>query len=163
MPTKNTTISPGVRVERFAHLTTTRVTPRITARHRTGPFTLTAALGRYARDLDSAEGIPRDLRPERATHGTLGGELVVAEGVTASLAGFYTHRRDLVVEDFANTDPETLPFRSGGTGRSVGFETLVRATRARCSRGSRTRSRAARGATAPTRQPDRSPMTRPTS
>lgn len=129
LPAKTTTISPGVRVERFAHLTTTRVSPRITARHRTGPFTLTAALGRYARDLDSAEGIPRDLRPERATHGTLGGELVVAEGVTASLAGFYTHRRDLVVEDAANTDPETLPFKSGGTGRSVGFETLVRATR----------------------------------
>jgi hypothetical protein len=129
LPAKSTTISPGVRVERFAHLTTTRVSPRITARHRTGPFTLTTAFGRYARDLDSAEGIPRDLRPERATHATLGGELVVAEGVTASLGGFYTARRDLVVEDPANTDPETLPFKSGGTGRSVGFETLVRATR----------------------------------
>ena len=106
-----------------------RVSPRLQARHRTGPFTLTAALGRYAHDLDQAEGVPRDLRPERATQATLGGELAVAPGVSFSLAGFYTDRRDLVVEDPSRTGKDELPFASGGRGRSTGFETLLRAQR----------------------------------
>jgi hypothetical protein len=129
LPTKAMTISPGVRVDAFGHLGQVRVLPRIQARHRTGPFTLTAALGRYARDLDQAEGVPRDLLPEIATQATLGGELVVAEGVTYSLAGFYTRRRDLVVEDPTRTAVDELPFRTGGTGASTGFETLLRAQR----------------------------------
>ncbi len=128
-PTRSTTISPGVRVEAFGHTDAVRVSPRVQARHRTGPFTLTAALGRYARDLDQAEGVPRDLRPERATQGTLGGELALAPGVACSLAGFYTDRRDLVIEDPSRTGMDELPFRSGGSGRSTGFETLIRAQR----------------------------------
>jgi hypothetical protein len=128
-PAKSTTISPGVRIETFGHLEATRVSPRVQVRHRTGPFTLTAALGRYARDLDQAEGVPADLRPERATQGTLGGELAIAEGVTYSLTGFYTDRRDLVVEDPSRTGMDELPFSSGGSGRSTGFETLLRAQR----------------------------------
>jgi outer membrane receptor protein involved in Fe transport len=51
--------------------------------------------------------------------------------VTASLAGFYTRRRDLVVEDPSRTAADELPFSSGGSGRSVGFETLVKAQRGR--------------------------------
>lgn len=51
--------------------------------------------------------------------------------MTASLAAFYTHRTDLVVEDPRATAPDELPFRSGGTGSSSGFETLLRAQRGR--------------------------------
>ena len=131
MPTKATTLTAGARVESFAHVGALRLSPRAQVRHRTGPFTLTAALGRYARDLDSAEGIPRDLSPERATHVTLTGALQLADGVSASLGGVYTHRTDLVVEDPTVTAPDALPFKSGGTGRSTGFETLVRAQRGR--------------------------------
>lgn len=131
MPTKATTLTAGARLESFAHLGALRLSPRAQVRHRTGPFTLTAALGRYARDLDSAEGIPRDLSPERATHATVGGALELATGVTASLAGFYTHRTDLVVDDPSVTASDQLPFKSGGTGRSTGFETLLRAQRGR--------------------------------
>lgn len=131
MPTRATTITAGARVESFAHLGAIRISPRAQVRHRTGPFTLTAALGRYARDLDAAEGISRELSPERATHATLGGALELAEGVTASLAGFYTHRSDLVVEDPTRTAPDQLPFRTGGTGSSTGSEVLLRAQRGR--------------------------------
>ena len=131
MPTKSTTLTAGARVESFAHLDAIRLSPRAQVRHRSGPFTLTAALGRYARDLDSAEGIPRDLSPERATHATLGGALELADGVTAALTAFYTHRSDLVVEDRSVTAPDQLPFKSGGTGSSNGFEALVRAQRGR--------------------------------
>jgi outer membrane receptor protein involved in Fe transport len=116
---------------RFAHTGAIRLSPRAQVRHRTGPFTLTAALGRYARDLDAAEGIPRDLAPEQATHATLGGALELADGVSGSLAGFYTHREDLVIEDPSVTDPTQLPFKTGGTGRSTGFEALLRAHRGR--------------------------------
>jgi len=129
MPTPSTTLTAGARLESFAHVDAIRVSPRAQLRHRTGPFTLTAALGRYARDLDAAEGIPRDLRPETATQLTVGGALELATGVTASLGGFYTARRDLVVEDPTRTGPDELPFTSGGTGRSTGFEALLRAHR----------------------------------
>ena len=127
-PVKSTTFTAGTRIESFAHLDAVRVSPRAQVRHRSGPFTLTAALGRYARDLDSAEGIVRELSPERATHATLGGALDVADGVSTSLAAFYTHRTDLVVEA-PSEDPTKLPFTTGGTGRSTGFEALVRAQR----------------------------------
>ena len=63
-----------------------------------------------------------------ATQATLGGALDVAEGVTASLGGFYTHREDLVVEQMATAIGD-LPYRSGGTGTSNGFEALIRAHR----------------------------------
>jgi hypothetical protein len=126
MPTRATTLTAGLRVEDFAHLGQVRVLPRVQARHHTGPFTLTAALGRYARDMDQAEGISRMLMPELATQATLGGALDLAEGVMASLTGFYTWRRDLVVED---PMAGALPYRSGGTGSSNGFEVLVRAQR----------------------------------
>lgn len=129
LPSKRTTLTLGTRVERFAHLEETRVSPRAQLRHRDGPFTFTAALGRYARDLDQAEGISRTLEPELATQGTLGGALDLADGVTASIAGFYTHRVDLVVEDPRLTGPDELPFRTGGTGSSNGFEVLFRAHR----------------------------------
>ena len=131
MPTKATTLTAGARIESFAHSRATRISPRAQARHRSGPFTLTAALGRYARDLDSAEGIPRHLRPERATHATIAGALDVDDGVSVSLAGFYTHRSDLVVEDPTVTSPTELPYKTGGTGRSTGFEVLLRAQRDR--------------------------------
>lgn len=129
MPTKHTTITSGIRVERFAHLDALRVLPRAQLRHRAGPVTITAALGRYARDLDGAEGIPRDLRPELATQATLGVEVQVADGISASLAGFATERRDLVVEDASRLEAGELPYRSGGTGTSRGGEVLVRAKR----------------------------------
>jgi len=126
LPTAATTVTAGLRIDSFAHLGEIRVLPRAQLRHRTGPFTLTAALGRYARDLDQAEGIARTLDPELATQATLGGALEVAEGVTASLGAFYTRRRDLVVEDPA---AGALPYRTGGSGSSNGFEVLLRAQR----------------------------------
>lgn len=129
--TPRTTLTPGVRTEHFAHLAETRVLPRLQARHRSGPATLTAAIGRYARDLDQAEGISRTLDPELATHATLGAALEVAPGITASLAAFYTHRDDLVVEDAALIAADELPYRTGGVGSSNGFEALVRAQRGR--------------------------------
>ncbi len=131
MPTAATTITGGARVESFAHLDAIRISPRAQVRHRTGPFTLTAAVGLYSRDMDAAEGIPTDLRPEHAVHGTVGGALALAEGVSASLAGFYTYRTALVVEDPTRTAPDELPYRTGGTGSSSGFEALVRAHRGR--------------------------------
>jgi hypothetical protein len=126
IPSRSTTLTAGLRVEDFAHLGQVRFLPRAQLRHHTGPFTFTAALGRYARDMDQAEGISRMLVPELATQATTGGALELAEGVMTSLTAFYTWRRDLVVEDAMAGD---LPYRSGGTGATNGFEVLVRAQR----------------------------------
>ncbi len=130
LPTRSTTLTAGTRVEVFGHLTdAVRVLPRLSARQRLGPVALTASLGRYARDLDQAEGIPRDLAPELATQATLGTEIALADGVGASLTGFYADHQDLVVEDPTKTAPDELPYKSGGTGTSQGVEALIRAHR----------------------------------
>lgn len=128
-PTRTTTITTGVRLDAFGHSNTRRVLPRAQVRQRIGPVTLAGAFGRYARDPDGTEGIPRDLPPELATQGTLSAELAVASGITASLAGFASARRDLVVEDPSKTGLTELPYASGGTGTTRGLEALVRVQR----------------------------------
>src|SRR5262249_1109660 len=130
MPTRATTITAGVRADVFGHLDdAVRLLPRISARQRIGPVAITASLGRYARDLDQAEGIPRDLVPELATQATLASEVAIGDGLTASLTGFYADHQDLVVEDPSKTAPDELPYITGGTGTSEGLEALIRAHR----------------------------------
>src|SRR5204863_2611199 len=105
MPTAALTLTAGGRIESFGYLDAIRISPRAQARYRSGPVTLTAAVGRYARDPDGTEGIVGTLSPERATHVTASGALDLAEGTLASLAAFYTYRSDLVVEDPSITAP----------------------------------------------------------
>jgi len=128
-PTRTTTITTGVRLDAFGHSGQHRFLPRAQVRQRVGSLTLGAAFGRYARDPDGTEGIPRDLPPELATQGTLSAELAVATGATASLAAFASDRRDLVVEDPTRTGLTELPYRSGGRGWTRGLEALVRVQR----------------------------------
>jgi len=123
------TVTTGIRAEYYGHLRRTRALPRVQARWRQGPITITGALGLYARDLDQAEGIPTDLMPEAATQVTGGVEVAVADGVTASVGGFATARSDLVVEDPTRDGPDQLPFVTGGHGRSRGAEVLLRLRR----------------------------------
>ncbi|HEU0029215.1 MAG TPA: TonB-dependent receptor [Kofleriaceae bacterium] len=124
--TDHTTASPGVRVEYYNHLRTTRVLPRVQLAWARGPVSLHGALGIYARDLDQAEGIATTLRPETAMQATTSAEVVLTDGVTLAGSAFATARRDLVIED-----PETLdlPYRSGAHGRSRGGELMLRAVR----------------------------------
>lgn len=122
-------VTSGIRAEYYGHLQRVRVMPRVQARWRQGPVTVTAAAGRYARDLDQAEGIPGDLYPESATQLTAGAEVAVADGVTASVSGFSTTRADLVVEDPTRTAADQLPYVTAGRGRSTGAEFLLRVRR----------------------------------
>jgi hypothetical protein len=128
-PTRSTTITTGVRLDAFGHTNQRRILPRAQLRQRLGPVTLAAAFGRYARDPDGTEGIPRDLAPELATQGSLATEVAIASGITTSLAAFASERRDLVVEDPTKTALTDLPYKTGGTGRTRGLELLVRAQR----------------------------------
>jgi hypothetical protein len=122
--TARTTITGGVRVEHYGHLRQTRAMPRAQLHHERGPITLRGALGMYARDLDQLEGISTTLRPQTAVQATAAVELAIAEGLVATVSGYATERRDLVIEDRSIVDD--LPYRSGARGRSRGGELLVR-------------------------------------
>jgi hypothetical protein len=132
-PVAGTTLTPGVRVDHFARIGHTTLLPRLSAQQRVGAgVTLRLAMGSYSRSPDQAEGLQDTLGPELATQYVLGADRVIAAGITASLSGFYTDRRRLVVQDAraAAQDPGNA-YVNRGLGRSFGGELLVRVKRDR--------------------------------
>jgi hypothetical protein len=132
-PVAGTTLTPGVRVDRFDRIGQTTVLPRLSAQQRVGAgLTLRLAMGSYSRHPDQAEGLQDTLKPELATQYVLGADRVIAAGVTASLSGFYTDRRHLVVQDArAAAEDPSQAYVNRGLGRSLGGELLVRIKRDR--------------------------------
>jgi hypothetical protein len=127
MPTARTTVTGGVRVERFGHIGATVVEPRVEVAQRIAELTLHAAVGRYARDLNQIEGIPTNLFPELATQVSAGSDLALGQGLTASATVYRTTREHLAVED--PTLAAMLPYASTGRGNSGGVDLLLRLRR----------------------------------
>jgi hypothetical protein len=129
--TATTQLTPGVRVDYFAHQDQAVLQPRVQLQQKLGPVLAKAAAGRYARGPDLAEGVASNLDVETATQYVLGAETRVAPAISLSASGFYTDRDDLVVTDpaAAMDSPEGLPYRSSGQGRSMGVEALLRVER----------------------------------
>lgn len=131
MPISGTTITPGVRVDYFDRFSATTVLPRVALSQRiTDRFKLRASMGAYSRPLTQAEALPTYLKPELATQYVAGGDYNIGEGLQAAFSGFYTDRRQLVVQDpmAAELDPQNA-YVNRGYGRSYGAEALVRAKR----------------------------------
>jgi hypothetical protein len=127
MPTPSTTLTAGARVEYFGHIRAAVAEPRASLSQRAGEVLLRAAVGQYARDPSQLEGIPTDLRPERATQVTGGADVDLGEGLTASASAYHTWRSVLAIEDATRmTDASTLPFASTGSGTSSGVDLLLR-------------------------------------
>ena len=127
MPTARTTVTGGVRVERFGRIGATVVEPRVEVAQRVAELTLHAALGRYARDLSEVEGIPTNLLPELATQLSVGSDLDLGEGLSASATVYRTTREQLAVED--PTVMADLPYVSTGRGASGGVDLMLRLRR----------------------------------
>lgn len=130
-PTANTIITPGVRVDYYDRFSSTTLGPRLSLQQKFGrDWTLRAALGAYSRPPQQGESLQVSLLPELATQYVIGGNYRFGEGLTASVSGFYTDRRRLIVQDpvQAASDPDNA-YVNRGFGRSYGMEALIRAKR----------------------------------
>ena len=132
-PTSALQIVPGVRLDYYDWIGAYTVSPRLNARYDLTPsLRVRGAVGQYSRPLQYEESIPRDLEPERATQYIAGAEYDIAEGIQATASGFYTDRRDLVVQDrsrmTASGDPSEV-FLNRGVGSSYGAELWLRMRR----------------------------------
>jgi outer membrane receptor protein involved in Fe transport len=124
----------GVRVDEFTHDHATVVEPRAQTRIALSPQTaLLGGFGLYTRPADNQDEILQtNLEPERAWQSSLGVESKLAPGVTLSATGYYTDRRDLIVQA-ASRDAATMSsdgtnsYTNGGIGRSYGAELLLKA------------------------------------
>ena len=126
-PTSTTTLTAGLRVERFGHIHATVAEPRVELAQRAGQLTLHAAAGRYARDPSQLEGIPTDLSPEHATQLSAGTDVDLGDGLSATATVYHTSRAALAVEDATRmTTDDVLPYASTGTGSSYGVDLLLR-------------------------------------
>jgi hypothetical protein len=128
-PTDKTRISPGLRFDYYHRMSASTLHPRLSVRHEITPrWTALASIGSYSRNLQQNEALPTYLDPEIATQYVAGVEHTIRPGITASASGFYTDRRQLVVQDamLAASDPENA-YVNRGYGRSFGAEALVRA------------------------------------
>lgn len=122
-------VSPGLRVDRMDRQRATDLQPRLAVRYTIArPLSLRLAGGLYSRPLTLAEALPDDLEPERAAHLVAGADLRIAEGATASVSGFRTWLRDLVVGDVGAADPLGA-YDNAGEGEVIGLEAMVRIRR----------------------------------
>lgn len=130
-PVESLALTTGVRVDHFDRINQTTVSPRLSLQQKiTDAFTLRAAVGTYSRQPDQGESLQATLSPELATQYVAGGEYAFAPGVKLTGSGFYTDRRQLVVQDpvAAAMDPGAA-YANRGYGRSYGFEALLRVKR----------------------------------
>ncbi len=128
-PRRGTTLTGGVRVDRYDHIGATRVAPRLQLTQEAGrDLTLRLAVGRYNRGFEQAESVPTNLVPEVADQYVLGAEVRMSDAISASGSVFYTARRELLVTDplLAQTMPANQ-YVNRGTGRSYGAEYLIKA------------------------------------
>ncbi len=132
-PDRDTTISGGVRLDHYARLDATTVSPRLQlVRALDKQVTVRAAGGLYTRNFEFGESVPDYVQPERAWQTVAGIDVKLAEGLTASSSVFYTDRFDLLTVDplLARTMPEAS-YVNTGTGRSYGVEYLLKAQRSK--------------------------------
>ncbi len=130
-PIDSMTITSGMRLDYYDRIGRTTWSPRVSIQQALGPdLTTRFVVGAYSRAPQQAEELQTDLMPELATQYVLGADYDVADGIRASMSGFYTDRRQLVVQDaaLAATDPMNA-YVNRGRGRSFGAETLIRAKR----------------------------------
>jgi TonB family protein len=132
-PLEDLIVLPGVRVDYYRENQRWTVDPRLTVRYRPIEGTvLKGGVGYFQQpptpdQTDDVLGNP-DLYSLRSTHTSLGVEQVVAEGIDVQLAGFYKWLDRLVIRNPAFfSDPQAVPYLSGGTGRILGLELLIRA------------------------------------
>jgi hypothetical protein len=132
-PLEDLIVLPGVRVDYYRENQRWTVDPRLTVRYRPLEGTvLKGGVGYFQQpptpdQTDDALGNP-DLYSLRSTHTSLGVEQVVAEGIDVQLSGFYKWLDRLVIRNPAFfSDPQAVPYLSGGTGRILGLELLIRA------------------------------------
>jgi len=128
-PFKDTTITPGLRLDHFQRFAATALMPRLSFRQRINKnWKLRAALGAYTRPLERNEALATHLEPEEATQYVLGADYKIARGVRASFSTFYTDRRKLVVFE-PNMQDALSSYANLGYGRAFGAEGLVRVKR----------------------------------
>jgi hypothetical protein len=128
-PTKELEITPGVRLDHYAHIGQSTVSPRLNVAYDINEkITARAGLGSYSRPLDQAEALNDDLEPELATQYVLGGEYRHSDTLSAVTTLFYTDRRQLVVQDpnLIEMSAEEA-FVNRGWGQSYGLEVMLRA------------------------------------
>ncbi len=128
-PVPSLLVTPGVRLDYFAHIDEATVSPRLQVTQEIGrDWTVKLAMGAYSRGLENAESADTTLEPERAFQYVLGGTYDVSDALSVELSGFYTDRRRLVTVDplQAQTDP-LAAYVNRGIGRSYGGEVLARA------------------------------------
>ena len=132
-PVEDLIILPGVRVDYYRENQRWTVDPRLTVRYRPLEGTvLKGGVGYFQQpptpdQTNDALGNP-DLYNQRSSHTSLGIEQVITDGVDVQLAGFYKWLDRLVIRNPAFfSDPTAVPYLSGGTGRILGLELLIRA------------------------------------
>jgi TonB family protein len=113
--------------ESFTHVYVT-ADPRLSLRARvTDRVALKGAVGLYTQPpapetLSRVFGNP-DLRPQRATHYVLGGDVDLTATLRVEVAAFWKEMRDLIVPASGSEGP---PLSNDGRGRAYGGELLVR-------------------------------------
>ncbi|MBK9036018.1 MAG: TonB-dependent receptor [Myxococcales bacterium] len=128
-PDRKTTISGGLRLDYYDHLSATTVSPRLQLnRELDKQITVRAAGGLYTRNFEFAESVPDYVEPERAWQVVGGVDVKLSPELTASTSLFYTDRFDLLTVDplLARTMP-AQSYVNTGTGRSYGIEYLLKA------------------------------------
>ena len=130
-PVESIAVTPGVRVDYYDRIGHTTVSPRLSLQQKVGDaVTLRLAMGSYSRQPEQGESLQASLTPEVATQYVVGGDYSFTPSVKLSGSGFYTDRRQLVVQDrsAASMDPEDA-YVNRGYGRSYGLEVLLRVKR----------------------------------
>ncbi len=132
-PVPAVTVTPGMRLDYYQRIDEATWLPRLALSWDVAPaWTLRGAVGRYSRPLSEAEELSDTLKPELADQYVVGADYRVAEGVRASVSGFYTDRSQLVVQDTSQIMDDTLDaYVNSGTGTSYGGELMVRMKRSR--------------------------------
>jgi outer membrane receptor protein involved in Fe transport len=130
-PVDALTVTPGMRVDYYDHITDTVLQPRLAAELRLGEdWKGRASLGRFSRPHALAESIPTDLDAETAVHVTAGVERRLGEAVRAQATLFQTWLDELVVHDPTLIEEDVLDaYVSRGHGTVVGVELLLRVQR----------------------------------
>jgi TonB family protein len=132
-PIQDLVILPGFRVDYNRANQRWTVDPRLTVRYQVVEGTvLKGGLGYFQQPptADQTNGLlgNPNLYTQRSSHTSLGVEQTIVDGIDIQLAGFYKWLDRLVIRNPAFfSDPQALPYLSGGTGRILGLELLVRA------------------------------------
>jgi hypothetical protein len=128
-PVPRLMITPGVRVDHYAYLDDTRVSPRLQISQDIGRrWTAKLAMGAYNRGLEGAESTDPELEPEEAFQYVAGARHQLRDGVSIEASVFYTDKRRLITVDplKAQTTPLTANVNRS-YGRAYGAEALIRA------------------------------------